>query len=48
MTKVRKLTISIPEDLYQRVKKMKEGNWTLNLSKVCREAIEKELRKVEK
>jgi post-segregation antitoxin (ccd killing protein) len=42
-----KLNITVPEELRKRIKNFKKGILSLNISRICSEAIKKELDKLE-
>ena len=42
-----KINITIPNEIYKRIKKFREGIMQINVSKICAKAIKKELDKLE-
>jgi len=43
-----KINITIPKELYNRIQKYKKGVMQINISKICSEAIRRELNKLDK
>ena len=43
-----KITITIPTELDKRIKKYRKGILQINISKICSDAIKKELDKLDK
>ena len=43
-----KLTITIPNEINERIKKYRKGILQINISKICANAIKKELDKLDK
>ena len=42
-----KINITIPDEIYKRIKKFREGVMEINISKICAKAIKKELERLE-
>jgi len=42
-----RINITIPNDLYKRIKEYKKGIMGINISKICAKAIKKELDKLQ-
>ena len=42
-----RINIIIPDEIYKRIKKFREGILEINISKICAKAIKKELDKLE-
>ena len=42
-----KINITIPNKIYERIKKFREGIMQINVSKICAKAIKKELDNLE-